>query len=61
MAAYPEKEFGWIYLGKLRPSRRGQRCRIICKAGIWGPNGICIEFEDGFCILTLMHSIEKIK
>ena len=53
----PAQPFDRIYKGKLRPGKRGHRCRIVCTAKRFGPNQLLIEFEDG---LTTFCGIDKV-
>jgi hypothetical protein len=54
-------DFGYVYVGKAHPDRKGQRCRgCFTKARMWSSK-IEIEFQDGTKIIGLRPHIRKAK
>ncbi|HZP33944.1 MAG TPA: hypothetical protein VFB23_11350 [Candidatus Acidoferrales bacterium] len=45
--------------GPMRPiDRKGQRCRVVASGKM---NSVCVEFEDGFRVITSRYAVRKAK
>jgi len=54
-------EFDRIFVGRLLPERKGQRCRILNTWRGKGPHNVRVEFEDGWQMVTPLRCTRKVK
>lgn len=48
-----------IFVGRLLPERKGQRCRIVTTWRKKGPHNVRVEFEDGWQMITPLRCTRK--